>query len=1744
MPLFNRSKRVTPSKKPTAKASKTRPPASNGAKTAPKANANGGAGKGAKGNSSAAKNIGRRSYADSSEDEEEESGAGHAEMLDRSLQDSHKTGIAAAEAKRRKAASAAAAAEVEGKAITGTPTAPKPVSFDGTAAAGGSTAAAANGTAASGSWKIRDGTGAPDAGSYGNVSGAPTPAEERSVDVRDAGAAPVAAVVARDARTSVGEGGAFVCPRCRAAFDTSSALSGHAISCAGTPPASAARQHAEGGAARFSDASQGSAASGAAPPRGRKVLSSGGGGGGMDRFGTALAVSRAERAQDERTAKTTDSGSVQSSVFGRRPYWEVQAEWKAKQDAEQAAIAAGKAPQGAKAVLKPLSSTVEKALADAKARREKAKLEKEQAERDAEIARRAKEAEEARQRAKEEAERRRREYEEQKRRDRERIQQERRDRAIAVKETRLMALAERESAIIERAYRDELERAERLRKFEEEDSSSDSDDEAAVARREKMRLAMERRNEAERKKKELQRLAAARQLAAAQAMAAHKPVPPTPSRVETLRTPAALKRGPPPSPLRTNGSGQTPATPLRTPAGAPGFSPSGKLLLVARDGSGRQLVSTGDKRAAASPASPPRRMWEAAPRHAAASGDAADAAPGTASAPAVVDTAGALAGEAAAGADASGTSDASDADAQRAVDKRRAAAQERARRRSGARRRSSAARRPSGARPRRRSSTAGPTTAIIAAGQGRVIVAGRRASNVGLGDAAGQAAADGAAGAQHMDGTPAPLIVKAESSDRTPVKKPVQQRRGSWVNVDAGAAVAGDVGVVMALPGEDAKTAANPKARRRSLVDTRMDANSAARASAVGGASFLPGSLAAAAAAAAAEFAAEQAKAAAAAEAGAAAATDDAAGGALAASVVVGESAAGGSARRAPPGAAPPGSGRAPPGAQGAVASARRAPPGAQSTASAESVAGSDAVGDESATDGSHGRPAAQEAPVVSDGPAGVEATAAAAKAKASGTGGLEAAEAQSQPHSASADGRREALDDAASPAAAAAATGDDDGSAGSAQPSPQGSGADEAATEMDAEEWGYDENGAYFEVYGGVRYYGDDTSWGGAEGSGEWVDGKYWVGNGYYDEDGVYYEDGVAYVPGEDGQYVAVVGGEDGGDGALTACATCVSAGPRMCVLSACASGHVQCLDAFLQADPNNVYSTDGARRTPGHLAAAYGQVECLAKLLEWGADMAMKDIDGRTPLFFACASNQFNCVAVLVDTGFDYVDVGDNRGDSPLHAAACKGYSECAELLLHTAANPDSRNALGHTPAHLAANRETLTALWQAGGNMSLIDAVGRTPLFCACATNRVDVAATLLEADEAGVTVDKADQRGDTPLHACACNGNFECVQLLLGYAAVPNVRNTGGYTPAGLAELNGHLECMELIQLYDTEHEPGKLPPRNPAEVPLSTSAPGSTSEGQSESESDSGEDDTVAGSVETSQAKSKWKTAATTATAFVRWTAHIDPDTGYYYYYNNETGETQWDAPPDYDLDADPGAAAAQAWAEAYWNGANAPRDTGDDAAATGWSANPETVAAMAAAGGAGDGAAASGGGGVAGAAWTHEDAAAAAPARIATEFLPPPGKPGGTVDETGMMVAEDRKMNKDYAHLAAEYVRTSRYLTVARDGTVLNKVKCCMCNKREVTDMIVPCDHTCVCRKCIVRHNIGPARRRGAPPPEKGKEPWQACPVCMARIEAVVPIEKATRIPRNYGPSGKLPEGFRLQMPANHPAMLGKFRHS
>ena len=179
-------------------------------------------------------------------------------------------------------------------------------------------------------------------------------------------------------------------------------------------------------------------------------------------------------------------------------------------------------------------------------------------------------------------------------------------------------------------------------------------------------------------------------------------------------------------------------------------------------------------------------------------------------------------------------------------------------------------------------------------------------------------------------------------------------------------------------------------------------------------------------------------------------------------------------------------------------------------------------------------------------------------------------------------------------------------------------------------------------------------------------------------------------------------------------------------------------------------------------HHAAFFGYIEVLDCLCRY-FDCFVMDKKGRTPLFYAALQNRLDCVASLVALDPQWIDVGDEKGDTTLHAASIANGVEVLSFLLQCESNPDTANYAGLTPCHLARSREALVVLCEAGAQPYCVDSKSRMPLWFACNDGRSDCVELLCEKTPTQYLL-WPDDEGETCLHRAAMNGHAQCVEAL--------------------------------------------------------------------------------------------------------------------------------------------------------------------------------------------------------------------------------------------------------------------------------------------------------------------------------------------------------------------------------------------
>lgn len=189
---------------------------------------------------------------------------------------------------------------------------------------------------------------------------------------------------------------------------------------------------------------------------------------------------------------------------------------------------------------------------------------------------------------------------------------------------------------------------------------------------------------------------------------------------------------------------------------------------------------------------------------------------------------------------------------------------------------------------------------------------------------------------------------------------------------------------------------------------------------------------------------------------------------------------------------------------------------------------------------------------------------------------------------------------------------------------------------------------------------------------------------------------------------------------------------------------------------------------------------------------------------LHWAAASGNMDMLAFLLERALD-LNTLSYGGQTPLHVAAGRGHDACVRLLLSNNAQPD----LGaHVSSlHLCAMasvlenaiKRSVVAERRFEGSLSSVCANDRSMSYehqceypVACAFSAAD---NQVEPSEHCAV----DLRGDTALHEAAGGGHEPATRTLLAGRASPNPSGPGGETPLIRAARRGHAGCVEVQTL---------------------------------------------------------------------------------------------------------------------------------------------------------------------------------------------------------------------------------------------------------------------------------------------------------------------------------------------------------
>jgi len=208
--------------------------------------------------------------------------------------------------------------------------------------------------------------------------------------------------------------------------------------------------------------------------------------------------------------------------------------------------------------------------------------------------------------------------------------------------------------------------------------------------------------------------------------------------------------------------------------------------------------------------------------------------------------------------------------------------------------------------------------------------------------------------------------------------------------------------------------------------------------------------------------------------------------------------------------------------------------------------------------------------------------------------------------------------------------------------------------------------------------------------------------------------------------------------------------------------------------------------------------------RILEQHPSLAQPGYDfwGESPLLIACHSGATESLQVLVERGAD-VNTRGIEGATPLHIAAIGGDVEVVTALLKLGADPTAVDKDGDTPLMAVLKQPQgsepviVRALLEHGADPNLRVAGGMTPLHRAAWTGDVKTARLLLAHDADPLAT---DDDGYTPLMAAAqgpSQGSVEIAQALIDKGADVNHRGNDGIVAVQLARRAKNAAMVALL-----------------------------------------------------------------------------------------------------------------------------------------------------------------------------------------------------------------------------------------------------------------------------------------------------------------------------------------------------------
>ncbi|RSL47280.1 hypothetical protein CEP53_009996 [Fusarium sp. AF-6] len=232
-------------------------------------------------------------------------------------------------------------------------------------------------------------------------------------------------------------------------------------------------------------------------------------------------------------------------------------------------------------------------------------------------------------------------------------------------------------------------------------------------------------------------------------------------------------------------------------------------------------------------------------------------------------------------------------------------------------------------------------------------------------------------------------------------------------------------------------------------------------------------------------------------------------------------------------------------------------------------------------------------------------------------------------------------------------------------------------------------------------------------------------------------------------------------------------------------------------------IYKSKGYRDPDGksalYWAFCYERYPAVKLLIEHGADVTEKNVDGWTPLIEAVRNRNEDIVWLLIKMGAQ-VDQTDSKGWSPLLYAIENQSKNMVWLLIANKANVKPRNDKGMTLLHRACHGGRLKEvafLLENGAETRSKDTAGFTALHYAVLRGWDEIVGLLASWGSVRGIIDEPDAKGNRAVMLATLQKSKAMVQALIDNGASCEDRDLTGLTPLHHAARLGFNKGLELL-----------------------------------------------------------------------------------------------------------------------------------------------------------------------------------------------------------------------------------------------------------------------------------------------------------------------------------------------------------